>query len=82
MQQNCADCWYNDYDEELDMEVCRMDLDEDEVYRIYTDATATAPISARETIIRWPGGNKGRTRSFGALYFWPGCGIVGLLFVK
>ena len=41
--KNCADCWYNDYDEELDMEVCRMDLDEDEVYRIYTDRNGDCP---------------------------------------
>ena len=37
MLQNCEDCWYFEYDEELDTEICRMDLDQDEVYRIFTD---------------------------------------------
>lgn len=33
---DCDTCWYYDYDEELDAWCCTMDLDEDEVYRIFT----------------------------------------------
>ena len=31
----CDTCWYFDYDEEYDEYFCKMDLDEDEVYRIF-----------------------------------------------
>ena len=31
----CETCWYFDYDEEYDEYFCMMDLDEDEVYRIF-----------------------------------------------
>ena len=33
----CETCWYYDYDEEFDEYYCMMDLDEDEVYRLYTN---------------------------------------------
>ena len=29
MDSQCDTCWYYEYDEEWDEEVCRMDLDED-----------------------------------------------------
>ena len=31
----CETCWNYDYDEEYDEYYCLMDLDEDEVYRIF-----------------------------------------------
>lgn len=31
----CETCWYYDYDEEYDEYFCMMDLDEDEIYRIF-----------------------------------------------
>ena len=31
----CETCWNYDYDEEYDEYYCMMDLDEDEVYRIF-----------------------------------------------
>ena len=43
MDSQCDTCWYYEYDEEWDEEVCRMDLDEDEVYRIYTDRNGDCP---------------------------------------
>ena len=43
MLQNCEDCWYFEYDEELDTEICRMDLDQDEVYRIFADRNGKCP---------------------------------------
>lgn len=33
--KECETCWYYDYDEEFDEYYCMMDLDEDEVYRIF-----------------------------------------------
>ena len=32
----CDTCWHFDYDEEYDEYYCMMDLDEDEVYRIFS----------------------------------------------
>ena len=32
----CESCWHYDYDEEYDEYYCMMDLDEDEVYRIFS----------------------------------------------
>lgn len=43
MIQNCEECWYFEYDEELDTEICRMDLDQDELSRIYTDRKGNCP---------------------------------------
>lgn len=43
MNRNCEDCWYFVYDEELDADVCRMELDEDEVYHIRTDRNGQCP---------------------------------------
>ena len=34
MTSECESCWYYDYDEEYDEYYCKMDLDEDEVWRI------------------------------------------------
>lgn len=31
---NCESCLYFDYDEEWDMEICTLDLDEDEMERL------------------------------------------------
>lgn len=39
----CETCWYYDYDEEYDEYYCMMDLDEDEVYRMYTSPTPHCP---------------------------------------
>lgn len=39
----CDTCWYFDYDEEYDEYICRMDLDEDELYRILTCANQHCP---------------------------------------
>ncbi len=41
MEQACETCWYYDYDEEFDEYYCKMDLDEDEVYRMYTNPKKT-----------------------------------------
>ena len=41
--QNCESCYYYDYDEELDAYVCYMDIDEDELYRIYADPRHVCP---------------------------------------
>ena len=44
----CDTCWYYDYDEEYDEYYCMMDLDEDEVYRIFSQPHAprqTMPMS-------------------------------------
>ena len=35
-QAECDTCWYFDYDEEFDEYFCKMDLDEDEDYRIFS----------------------------------------------
>ncbi len=37
----CDTCWYYDYDEEYDEYYCMMDLDEDEVYRIFCSENST-----------------------------------------
>lgn len=39
----CETCWYFDYDEEYDEYLCRMDLDEDEYYRIVVSAQSRCP---------------------------------------
>lgn len=39
----CETCWNYDYDEELDEYYCLMDLDEDEVYRIFTSPNRRCP---------------------------------------
>ena len=39
----CDTCWYFDYDEEYDGYYCMMDLDEDELYRIYTSPSNHCP---------------------------------------
>ncbi len=39
----CETCWYFDYDEEFDEYICKMDLDEDEVYRIMTSKSGRCP---------------------------------------
>lgn len=39
----CDTCWYFDYDEEFDEYFCMMDLDEDEVYRFFTNGRSHCP---------------------------------------
>ena len=39
----CDTCWYFDYDEEFDEYCCRMDLDEDEFYRIIASRQMRCP---------------------------------------
>ena len=39
----CDTCWYFDYDEEYDEYYCMMDLDEDEVYRIFATRQCQCP---------------------------------------
>lgn len=39
----CDTCWYFDYDEELDEYCCRMELDEDEFYRIFATRQMRCP---------------------------------------
>ncbi len=39
----CETCWYFDYDEEFDEYICKMDLDEDDVYRIMTAKNGLCP---------------------------------------
>lgn len=41
--EQCDTCWYFDYDEEYDMYSCMMDLDEDEVYRIFSARQCRCP---------------------------------------
>ena len=41
--QRCEDCWHYDYDEEWDEYLCRMELDEDELFRLLTDPKARCP---------------------------------------
>ena len=43
MENECETCWYYDYDEEYDEYYCKMDLDEDEVYRLYTRPKERCP---------------------------------------
>ena len=43
MDSQCDTCWYYEYDEEWDEEVCRMDLDEDELVRFLSDAYYDCP---------------------------------------
>ncbi len=40
---NCENCWYYDYDEDLDDYYCIQDLDEDEVYRIQSSRSKMCP---------------------------------------
>ena len=39
----CDTCWYFDYDEGYDEYYCMMDLDEDEVYRIFASRQCQCP---------------------------------------
>jgi hypothetical protein len=39
----CDTCWYYDYDEEFEEYFCMMDLDEDEVYRFFTQGRSHCP---------------------------------------
>ncbi|MBQ8768742.1 MAG: hypothetical protein IJZ15_03720 [Oscillospiraceae bacterium] len=39
----CDTCWYFDYDEEFEEYFCMMDLDEDEVYRFFTQGRSHCP---------------------------------------
>lgn len=39
----CESCWHFDYDEEYDEYYCMMDLDEDEVYRIFSSRQNRCP---------------------------------------
>ena len=39
----CESCWYYDYDEEYEEYYCMMDLDEDEVYRIFSSRSQHCP---------------------------------------
>jgi hypothetical protein len=39
----CDTCWYFDYDEEFEEYYCMMDLDEDEVYRFFTQGRSHCP---------------------------------------
>ena len=43
MPARCEDCIHYDYDEEYDMEVCRMDLDEDEMQKYLAMRSAECP---------------------------------------
>ena len=43
MENECETCWHFDYDEEYDEYYCKMDLDEDEVYRLYAQPKAHCP---------------------------------------
>lgn len=43
MENECETCWHYDYDEEYDEYFCKMDLDEDEVYRLYANPKAHCP---------------------------------------
>ena len=45
MENECETCWHYDYDEEYDEYYCKMDLDEDEVYRLYANPKAHCPYS-------------------------------------
>ncbi len=40
---NCENCWYYDYNEELDDYICIQDFDEDEVYRIQSRRSKMCP---------------------------------------
>ena len=39
----CEDCYNYDYDEEYDCYYCMMEVDEDDMYRILTDAKFVCP---------------------------------------
>ena len=43
VQGRCEDCLYFDYDEELDEDVCCLDLDEDEMMRFLSGRYAACP---------------------------------------
>ncbi len=47
MENECETCWHYDYDEEYDEYFCKMDLDEDEVYRLYANPKAHCPYYRR-----------------------------------
>ncbi len=42
-ENECDTCWYYDYDEEYDAYFCRMDLDEDEVFRFLSAPQSRCP---------------------------------------
>lgn len=41
--QLCETCWHYDYDEEADEYFCRMDLDEDDYYRVFATHDGRCP---------------------------------------
>lgn len=41
--QLCETCWHYDYDEEADEYFCRMDLDEDDYYRVFATPNGRCP---------------------------------------
>ena len=43
MDDLCQTCWHYEYDEEYDEYYCMMDLDEDEVYRIFCSRQTRCP---------------------------------------
>ena len=52
---NCENCWYWDYDEELDDYYCMMDLDEDEFVRIFSAKRPACPYFRRAGEYDLPG---------------------------
>ena len=43
MENECETCWHYDYDEEYEEYYCKMDLDEDEVYRVVSSRSHHCP---------------------------------------
>ena len=43
MANNCEECVHYDYDDEIEAYFCSMDLDEDEVYRIFASRQCRCP---------------------------------------
>lgn len=41
MDSLCENCWYNEYDEENDEDICSLVLDEDEYVRLMQDKNKT-----------------------------------------
>ena len=58
MENECETCWHYDYDEEYEEYYCKMDLDEDEVYRLYANPKPIAPTIGGVTIIPLQGDSK------------------------
>ena len=50
MASNCEECVHYDYDDEMDVWYCTMDLDEDEMERFLRSANDACPFYRRETI--------------------------------